>query len=101
MKLPIPLGLDVKDGQALTLGLRPEVICLGAGGSGPGDVTAEVDVTLIEPTGPDSIIVFELGGRECMARVAAGDMIKCGPNTISFPAHKSMFFDSETEKLIG
>jgi multiple sugar transport system ATP-binding protein len=101
MKLPIPMGLDVKDGQALTLGLRPEVICLGAGGLGPREVTVEVDVTLIEPTGPDSIIVFEFGGRECMARVAAGDMIKSGPNTISFSVHKSMFFDSETEKLIG
>jgi multiple sugar transport system ATP-binding protein len=64
-------------------------------------VTVEVDVTLIEPTGPDSIIVFELGGRECMARVAAGDIIKSGPNTISFSVHKSVFFDSETETLIG
>jgi multiple sugar transport system ATP-binding protein len=69
--LPLPLlqrSAGMKEGQPVTLGVRPEAVHLVPGGTG-GSV--EGSVTRTEHTGPDVYVTVELAGSEITARVAA------------------------------
>jgi multiple sugar transport system ATP-binding protein len=56
----LPLDVPLGDGQAITLGIRPEHLCPGADGL-PGQVA------VVEPTGPETYLVVRVGSREVTA----------------------------------
>ena len=78
------------DGRSVVLGLRPETIA--AEGHGDGAVESfgfERVVEVVEPTGPDTLIIFQLGGVEATARVRPED---------EQPAGASFRFDVDMAK---
>ena len=75
-RLPKALAARIKeaDGHEVVLGLRPETI-FAAGTELPGAdrFVFERPITVVEPTGPDTMIVFEIGGHEVIGRVRPED----------------------------
>jgi len=95
-------ALDKHVGRKLWLGLRPEIITkAGSQKPGPELSAFERRVDVVEPTGPDTMIVFELGGIEAIARVAPGDHDPVG-SVFRFEANmdKAKLFDPETGKRL-
>ena len=78
-------------GQKVLLGIRPEHFSLTTGAGLP------VHIDVVEPTGPDTLAVFTMGGTEVIARLepfaaAAGDRL-----TLAVKEDKVVVFDAATE----
>lgn len=78
LRFPLPEAMARRvaghDGLAVILGLRPETIfAAGSELPGPDRFCFELPVAVVEPTGPDTMIVFEIGGRDLIARVRPQD----------------------------
>ncbi|WP_333822469.1 ABC transporter ATP-binding protein [Pinisolibacter sp.] len=63
-------AITATEGQKVVLGLRPETIfAAGSRLPGPDRFVFEARVEVIEPTGPDTMLVFAFGDTEVIARV--------------------------------
>ena len=77
-RLPLPPGVSVTEGQAVTYGVRPEHLTVGEGVAGT--------VAVVEPTGSETHVVLRTAGREVVAmfrdRVAfrPGDALSFAPD---------------------
>jgi len=94
--------LDDHVGRKLWLGLRPEVITK-AGAERPGALVSSFErrIDVVEPTGPDTMLVFELGGIEAIARVAPGDEAPVGSRyRFAADMEKAKLFDPDTGKSL-
>jgi multiple sugar transport system ATP-binding protein len=89
-------------GRPLQLGLRPEAITSAAAQpEGPFRFTFERSVDVVEPTGPDTMLVFALGGQEAIARVRPEDASPEGaPFRFSANMARAKLFDPQTGKRI-
>jgi multiple sugar transport system ATP-binding protein len=99
-RLAAPLGSHA--GRPVQLGLRPEIITR-AGSQKPGTQLARFErkVEVVEPTGPDTMLVFELGGIEAIARVGPEDRPAVGaPYPFEVNMDKAKLFDAETGKRL-
>ena len=79
------------EGQNVLIGIRPEHFSTTREGG------IEVHVDVVEPTGPDTLAVFSMGGTEVIARLepfaaAAGDKLR-----LAVKAEKVVVFDAATE----
>jgi len=78
--LPLPIGADAADGQAVLYGMRPEH-CLLAEGAG-----LPAEVVVVEPTGADTQLYCRFNGQELTSLVRdrvtcrAGDRISLNPD---------------------
>ncbi|WP_416798444.1 ABC transporter ATP-binding protein [Ciceribacter azotifigens] len=85
-------------GEEVYLGMRPETIThRGAHGTDDGETFVfERKVDVVEPTGPDTMLVFTLGGMEAIARVRPEEKVKPG-EFFSFEVNmaKAKLFDAE------
>ncbi|WP_300445208.1 ABC transporter ATP-binding protein [uncultured Mameliella sp.] len=102
LEFPLPkTGIDattLSEGRSVVLGLRPETI-FAAGTELPGAerFVFERPVDVVEPTGPDTMIVFEIGGKELIARVRPEDARPVGtPFSFEVDMTKAKLFDAET-----
>jgi multiple sugar transport system ATP-binding protein len=90
------------DGKPVILGLRPETI--GAAGRDDGaDETFGVvrEVEVVEPTGPDTLLIFTLGGVEATARVRPKDERPVGASCrFEVDMAKAKIFDPASGKRI-
>jgi multiple sugar transport system ATP-binding protein len=59
-RLPLPPGLEVAEGRAVTYGVRPEHLTVAAEGIAG-------TVAVVEPTGSETHVVLRTGGREVVA----------------------------------
>lgn len=89
-------------GQEVQLGLRPETITKRGGHKPSAELFSfERAVDVVEPTGPDTMLVFTLGGIEAIARVHPEDS---GPPGTAFPFEvdmgKAKIFDGRTGKRL-
>ncbi|MEE9322225.1 MAG: sn-glycerol-3-phosphate ABC transporter ATP-binding protein UgpC [Granulosicoccus sp.] len=106
LHFPIPDKLarrvKVKDSHAVILGLRPETI-FGAGSELPGEHRFEFErlIDVVEPTGPDTMLVFSIDGIELIARVRPEDAVAAG-NMFRFEVDmsKAKLFDADTGKRL-
>ena len=85
-------ALAAYDGKDVLVGIRPENLALTGDTIG---IPAQIDV--VEPTGPDTLAVFVLGGTEVIARlepfaVSSGEKVK-----LSVKPEKVVLFDAKTE----
>ena len=82
-------------GREITAGLRPEAISDkldGGGADGRPVIEATVEVT--EPTGPDTLAVLLLGGREITARLRPDSTLKAGERgRFAIDLSKLVWFD--------
>ena len=80
-------------GQNVLIGIRPEHFSIARDGA--DGIPVHVDV--VEPTGPDTLAVFSMGGTDVIARLepfaaAAGDKLR-----LAVKAEKVVLFDAATE----
>jgi ABC-type sugar transport system ATPase subunit len=87
------------EGKAVILGLRPENLSWADGAA--AEPTLEASALVVEPLGSDTLIFFELGGREVVARLPpqparrAGDRLRLRPDLACMH-----LFDPHTERRI-
>jgi len=86
-----PGTLQKYENQNVLIGIRPEHFSISKGDG----LSVQIDV--VEPTGPDTLAVFSMGGTEVIARLepfaaAAGDKL-----TFAVKAEKVVIFDTKTE----
>lgn len=82
-------------GQTVTIGARPEHFQPKVGGEETVPVTARIEV--VEPTGPDTMVVFSMAGKSLVAVMPA----KFRPEEdqqvdIALNLHEACFFDADT-----
>ena len=102
--LPKPMGasLDGLRSRDVILGIRPESITAAESvEDGERVFTFERPVDVVEPTGPDTMIVLSVGETEVIARVRPEDAREAGA-TMRFAADTRKFklFDTETGKAL-
>src|SRR3984893_2423169 len=56
--IPVPPAVGA-EGRKVTLGLRPEAICVGEAAKSDG-VSVEARIDVLEPTGADTLVIFDL-----------------------------------------
>jgi multiple sugar transport system ATP-binding protein len=95
VRLPLPNDAMPPVGADLLLGLRPEAfspVKFGTDGH-----LIKVQVTLIEPTGPEDIVLFDIAGHEAVARIGAGSIDQPGQAALAIDMRNAVFFDPKTE----
>ena len=100
LSLPHTMGdLSQRAGQKVVLGLRPEAFGPAADGK-PADLEAEIH--LVEPLGSDTLVFFELGGAEAVARLPPAKDLRGGAKVgLTIDPERMHLFDAETEMRIG
>ncbi|MDM7931470.1 sn-glycerol-3-phosphate ABC transporter ATP-binding protein UgpC [Tabrizicola sp.] len=86
------------EGRDIVLGLRPETIfAAGTQLPGPDRFVFERPVVVDEPTGPDTMIVFEIAGQDLIARVRPQDA-RPGGTVFRFEVEmdRAKLFDAKT-----
>ncbi len=81
LAIPLPSGFAA-NGQAVTLGIRPENIIIGDTPA-EGCLVLDARVDLVEPTGADTLVIFDVAGKEVTARTAPTARINVG-DTLKF-----------------
>ena len=102
LRFPLPPRVAARmtgsEGQKVVLGLRPETI-FAAGTELPGEsrFVFSRPVSVVEPTGPDTMIVFEIGEMDLIARVRPEDARATGEMfDFEVDMSKAKLFDAET-----
>jgi multiple sugar transport system ATP-binding protein len=91
-------------GKTVLLGIRPEAITDvdGADRNARTVVVGECKVEVVEPTGSDTFVVTDLGGKHVIARMRSDTAVKSGQRApFAFNMDKATFFDLETEMRVA
>ncbi|MHC0053566.1 ABC transporter ATP-binding protein [Actibacterium sp. D379-3] len=90
--------VDGQEGLEVVMGLRPETIfAAGSELPGPNRFVFERPIEVEEPTGPDTMLVFEIGGRDLIARVRPQDSRPQGTLfRFEVEMEKAKLFDAKT-----
>jgi multiple sugar transport system ATP-binding protein len=90
------------EGQEVTLGLRPETITRKeTQRPSPNLFSFQRTIDVVEPTGPDTMLVFTLGNIEAIARVHPEDRESAGTNyPFEVDMGKAKLFDTKTGKRL-
>jgi multiple sugar transport system ATP-binding protein len=92
--LLLPPNLSVKDGQEITLGIRPENLILSKKGR-KNTLTAKVIV--IEPTGSETHVVMRFGKQDIVAVFRERHPLEIGQTIhLTYEPEKVHFFDTKT-----
>ncbi len=81
-------------GKEVLMGIRPEHFVT----SGQGELKAQIEV--VEPTGPDTLAFFTMGGVEVIARLEPYAASAAQTLGLALKTEKIVLFDSETEKRL-
>jgi multiple sugar transport system ATP-binding protein len=84
-------------GRDILIGVRPENFSPASSGSANN---IQVDIDVVEPTGPDALVVFQLGGVEVTARLPPNVTKSRAEASLSVDASKIVLFDAQTEARI-
>lgn len=100
-ELPLPVISDegLRD-RELILGIRPEQIGLAPAGS--ADFSLAVDIEVVEPTGPDTLVVFTLNQVKACCRLAPDQAPRVGETlNLQFDPRRALLFDAQTGERLG
>jgi multiple sugar transport system ATP-binding protein len=99
LKLPDSFGaLPDRAGQPIVLGLRPEAFAPAGNGRAPD---LEATIRFVEPLGSDTLVFFELGGAEVIARLPPSSQLQEGRSVpLAIDPDRTHLFDMETEQRI-
>lgn len=90
------------DYGGVTIGVRPEHFSVaGDAQIEEGEIEVEVEVTIIEPTGSDDVIVFRFAGEELSALVRSGSVKSLGLQSFRLDTRKLNLFDRTTGERIS
>jgi multiple sugar transport system ATP-binding protein len=86
--------------RELILGIRPEQIGLAPAGS--ADFSLAVDIEVVEPTGPDTLVVFTLNQVKACCRLAPDQAPRVGETlNLQFDPRRALLFDAQTGERLG
>ena len=90
---------DLRDGQELILGIRPEYVTSGAANHhGAVSVDFELVPSLMETNGFDQHIVFEFCGAELVGRFSSKESVEVGrPHRVHLDLSEISLFDAESK----
>jgi multiple sugar transport system ATP-binding protein len=88
-----PQSLAAKEGQNVLIGIRPEHFVLAS--ATPNGIDVHIDV--VEPTGPDTLAVFSMGGAEVLARLEPFSASEGDKLRLAIKTDKIVIFDPDTE----
>ncbi|MBK3916725.1 sn-glycerol-3-phosphate ABC transporter ATP-binding protein UgpC [Pseudomonas stutzeri] len=100
-ELPLPITSDegLRD-RELILGIRPEQI--GLAGVETADFSLAVDIEVVEPTGPDTLVVFTLNQVKACCRLMPDQAPRVGETlNLQFDPRKALLFDAQTGERLG
>lgn len=100
-ELPLPITSDdgLRD-RELILGIRPEQIGLAPAGS--ANFSLAVDIEVVEPTGPDTLVVFTLNQVKACCRLAPDQAPRVGETlNLQFDPRRALLFDAQTGERLG
>ncbi|MGG1948277.1 sn-glycerol-3-phosphate ABC transporter ATP-binding protein UgpC [Trinickia sp. NRRL B-1857] len=97
-----PRAVERYAGQRVIAGLRPEAIGVESTRAPDALREIEVKVLVMEPTGPDTYAMLEMGGIEVAARLGADMPHTAGERCrLSVDLSKLVLFDAETQERIS
>ncbi len=92
VELPASLQSAASHASELRFGIRPEDVALAPA---PGTTALPATVVLTEPLGAETLVTFQVGASELVARCPASFDLKSGsPMTVYLPAEKIHLFDA-------
>jgi multiple sugar transport system ATP-binding protein len=101
---PMQQALNAWTGREVILGIRPEQITdkTAYSGQNPNVVTRLAKIEVVQPTGPDTLVLIHLNDTPVTCRVHPEAGARPGqPATLLFDLSKLVFFDPQTEKRIA
>jgi len=99
LTLPITSDEGLRD-RELILGIRPEQIGLSNGSA--ADLSLLVDIEVVEPTGPDTLVVFALNQVKACCRLAPDQAPRVGETlNLQFDPRKVLLFDAQSGERLG
>ncbi len=107
LSLPVPqppAALHSYSGKSVVLGIRPEDITDPDGADPKAEHIAQApcSVEVVEPTGADTFVVTQLGGKEVTGRMRNAAGLAVGEDVpFAFNMGKIHFFDPATEQRIA
>jgi multiple sugar transport system ATP-binding protein len=104
--LAVPVGrqpkLAARQGQAITLGVRPEHITRASGELRQGLVRHIALIELVQPTGSRTYATFRLGGAEVVAELQAHDVSQPGETIeLAIDMNRVVLIDPATEFVVS
>ena len=98
LRLKLPERMRARGGQRVTLGVRPEAVCIA---NGAADCTLDTAVDVLEPLGNEILLNFRVGGVPMVARVDPAVRVKAHENVrLALDPGRLHFFDATTEDAI-
>jgi multiple sugar transport system ATP-binding protein len=89
-------------GRKIILGIRPEQITAGTPPAGDHVRGRQFQVEMVEPTGPDTLILIRLNDKTVCCRVRPDEACAAGQSMeLLFNVSKAVFFDSASGKRIA
>ncbi len=89
-------------GRQVVLGIRPERIQNIGISQSPEDFTLSAKAGVIEPTGPDTLVLITLNGVEVNCRISPDEPVRPGDSLrLGMDLSKAVFFDPETDECIA
>jgi len=93
----LPLRQSLKDGMRLTLGLRPEYLHRDA----QGQTSCRATVEIVEPTGPEDIVILTVSGQRATAKWPAGTAKAGEERLIGVDLGGALLFDPESGERLA
>lgn len=102
LSLPIDTGPNLRNGQKVLAGIRPDSIKTGLSLTTlPDEWKVEAEVVVSEILGGQSLLEFSAGGNHMIAELEGRVLVKPGEKMkLGFDLHRLLLFDPETEQAI-
>ena len=89
----VPLGASVGEGARVTLGVRPEDVTVGEG-------ELQATVTVVEPTGHETLLTLSLGEVRLVARASPDADVRIDETVpVSLRPNRQHLFDAAGERI--
>ncbi|WP_135384021.1 ABC transporter ATP-binding protein [Vibrio tasmaniensis] len=97
----LPQSMRDQDGKELVIGLRPEHITEQEGDDVSASTKLDLQLEVLEPTGPDTIAMVKVNDQEVACRLSPEFEVTVGQMApLHFDLSKAVFFDAQTEARI-
>ena len=97
----LPQSMRDQDGKELVIGLRPEHITEQEGDDVSATTKLDLQLEVLEPTGPDTIAMVKVNDQEVACRLSPEFEVSVGQMApLHFDLSKVVFFDAQTEARI-
>jgi len=97
----LPKSMRKQDGKEVVIGLRPEHITEQQGDDLSATTKLDLQLEVLEPTGPDTIAMVKVNDQEVACRLSPEFEVSVGQMApLHFDLSKAVFFDAQTEARI-